>query len=35
MHVAHRVLTGKPERKIPLGNVGIEEGIILKWIIKN
>ena len=35
MHVAHRVLVGKPEGKIPQGNVGVEEGKILKWMIEN
>jgi hypothetical protein len=28
-------LVGKPEGKRPLGNQGIDETLILKWIFKN
>jgi len=31
---AYRVLMGKPEGKSPLGRVGIDWMIILKWISK-
>jgi len=28
----HRVLVGKPEGKIPLGDPDVDERIILRWI---
>jgi hypothetical protein len=32
---AYRVLVEKPEGKIPLGRLIVDESIILKWMCKN
>jgi hypothetical protein len=31
----HSFSVGKPERKIPLGDLGLEERIILRWIFRS
>jgi hypothetical protein len=30
----YRVLVGKPEGKRPFGDLGVDESIILRWIIR-
>jgi hypothetical protein len=32
---AYRVLVGKPEGRGPLGRIGVDGTIILKWILEN
>jgi len=34
MKVVYRVLAGKPEGKRPLGRLGIDGRIILRWIFR-
>jgi hypothetical protein len=31
---AYRILVGRPQGKRPLGDLGVDEKIILKWIFK-